>query len=96
MIWFIYQQYLAREAQFNRSGFNGVLETALVDWYVLLTAGDKKELEETKKRYNELSEKLMEKNRQYLKLQVGIVLTIHVSTDKRILRIVQEKFVLLV
>ena len=36
----------------------------------LFTADDKKELEDTKKRYNELSEKLMEKNRQYLKLQV--------------------------
>ena len=39
----------------------------------MLIADDKKELEETKKRYNELSEKLTEKNRQYLKLQVGIM-----------------------
>lgn len=37
----------------------------------LSPADDKKELEDTKKRYNELSEKLMEKNRQYLKLQVN-------------------------
>ena len=28
------------------------------------------ELEETKQRYNEVSDKMMEKNRQYLKLQV--------------------------
>ena len=37
----------------------------------MFTADDKKELNDTKKRYNELSEKLMEKNRQYLKLQVN-------------------------
>lgn len=37
----------------------------------LLSVDDKKELEEMKKRYNELSEKMMEKNRQYLKLQVN-------------------------
>ena len=36
-----------------------------------ISADDKRELEETKKRYSELSEKLMEKNRQYLKLQVN-------------------------
>ena len=41
--------------------------------YIVLIADDKKELEETKKRYNELSEKLTEKNRQYLKLQVSIL-----------------------
>ena len=41
--------------------------------YIVLITDDKKELEETKKRYNELSQKLTEKNRQYLKLQVGIM-----------------------
>ena len=45
-------------------------------WYfwkkaVLLIADDKKELEDIKKRNSELSEKMMEKNRQYLKLQVN-------------------------
>ena len=38
---------------------------------VLLIADDKKELEDIKKRNSELSEKMMEKNRQYLKLQVN-------------------------
>ena len=33
---------------------------------------DKKDLDDAKKRCNELSEKLMEKNRQYLKLQVRL------------------------
>ena len=40
--------------------------------HVLLITADKKDLEDTKKRCNELSEKLMEKNRQYLKLQVRL------------------------
>lgn len=37
------------------------------------SSDDKKELEDAKKQYSELSERLMEKNRQYLKLQVSAV-----------------------
>lgn len=48
----------------------------------LSPADDKKELEDTKKRYNELSEKLMEKNRQYLKLQVNDVMCSLVSHSR--------------
>lgn len=51
--------------------FYSILAISLLLQYILSTTDDKKEVEETKKRYNELSEKLTEKNRQYLKLQVG-------------------------
>ena len=44
---------------------------------VLLIADDKKELEDIKKRNSELSEKMMEKNRQYLKLQVNTLYVTH-------------------
>ena len=51
--------------------------SSLIAGFVLsgssFSADDKKELEDTKKQYSELSERLMEKNRQYLKLQVSAV-----------------------
>ena len=43
---------------------------AAINLHVLVMKADKKDLDDAKKRCNELSEKLMEKNRQYLKLQV--------------------------
>ena len=50
---------------------NAFRSKGAIKHYFLFSADDKKELDDTKKRYNELSEKLMEKNRQYLKLQVN-------------------------
>ena len=45
---------------------------AAINLHVLVMTADKKDLDDAKKRCNELSEKLMEKNRQYLKLQVRL------------------------
>ena len=45
---------------------------AAINLHVLVMKADKKDLDDAKKRCNELSEKLMEKNRQYLKLQVRL------------------------
>ncbi|XP_020602293.1 E3 ubiquitin-protein ligase CCNB1IP1-like [Orbicella faveolata] len=71
----MYQDYVASKAKEKTTQleqyYNQVLSKLQAELNSLRsqTSNDKKELDDTKKRYNELSEKLMEKNRQYLKLQ---------------------------
>ncbi|XP_022782786.1 E3 ubiquitin-protein ligase CCNB1IP1-like [Stylophora pistillata] len=71
----MYQDYVANKAREKASQLEQYYSQVLskvqaeVSSLKTQTSNDKKELEDIKKRNNELSEKIMEKNRQYLKLQ---------------------------
>ncbi|XP_027057297.1 E3 ubiquitin-protein ligase CCNB1IP1-like [Pocillopora damicornis] len=71
----MYQDYVANKAKEKTNQleqyYSQVLSKVQAELSSLRTqtSNDKKELEDIKKRNSELSEKMMEKNRQYLKLQ---------------------------
>ncbi|PFX30356.1 E3 ubiquitin-protein ligase CCNB1IP1 [Stylophora pistillata] len=64
----MYQDYVANKAREKASQLEQYYSQVLSKVQAEVSY-DKKELEDIKKRNNELSEKIMEKNRQYLKLQ---------------------------